>query len=173
MMLLLSTSALPALEDSSSILLENVNKLIRCVELSTQTTDSVSVAMLDTIWTILEENVSGPPASHQKLELITAINTIGPEMFVSNALKDATSMQVENAKSTQMNIAKHPALTSRHALNATKATHSTQPKENALSETLIAQHGRTENAPPVQRATILARTPNASKQIHSAASSTS
>jgi hypothetical protein len=97
-----------------------------------QRTDFVSVAMPDTIWTMLEENVSGPQVFRQKLELITVINTIGQEMFVSNALRDVTSTQRENAKSSQINIVKHQALTSKHVLNATRVTHLIQPKENAL-----------------------------------------
>jgi hypothetical protein len=166
MIVQLLTSVLPALEDSSSILLENANKSILCVELSMQRTDSVSVAMPDTIWTMLEENVSGPQVFRHKLELITVINTIGQETFVSNAPRDVTSTQRENAKSSQINIVKHQALTSKHVLNATRVTHSIQPKENALSEISIAQHGQMENAPLVQKATILARTRNAFKQIH-------
>jgi hypothetical protein len=82
MIVQLLTSVLPVLEDSSLILLENANKLILCVEISMQRTDSVSVAMPDTIWTMLEENVSGPQVFLHKLELITVINTIGQETFV-------------------------------------------------------------------------------------------
>ena len=88
--------------------------------------------MPDTIWTMLEENVSGPKVFRHKQELITAINMIGQETFVSNALRDVTSTQTENATSSQMNIVKHRAPTSKHVLNATKVTHSIQPKENAL-----------------------------------------
>ena len=54
-----------------------------------------------------------------------------------------------------MSIAKHPALTSNHAQNATLVMHMMLPKENVLLLTTTALLGEMENVKPVLKGSIL------------------